>query len=93
MTSKERAFLRSKATNIETIFNVGKEGVTPELVRSLDEALEARELIKIGILKNCLEDKNEVATTIAERTKSEVVQIMGRKITLYRWSKKNQYGI
>ena len=93
MTSKERAFLRSKANGIEAIINIGKDGVTPEIVDAIDEALEARELIKVSVLKPCLDDKRDIADTIAGRTRSEVVQVMGRKITLYRWSKKNQYGI
>ncbi len=93
MTSKERAFLRSKANGIEAIINIGKDGVTPEIVDAIDEALEARELIKVSVLKTCLDDKRDIADTIAGRTRSEVVQVMGRKITLYRWSKKNQYGI
>ena len=93
MNSKERALLRSKAHEIDPIVHVGKDGVTPDVVEAVDEALEARELIKVSILKNCLDDKREIAETIAARTRSEVVQIMGRKITLYRWSKKNQYGI
>ena len=93
MNSKERAFLRSKANGIDAIINIGKDGVTPDVVDAVDEALEARELIKISVLKNCLDDKREIAETVAARTRSEVVQVMGRKITLYRWSKKNQYGI
>lgn len=93
MNSKERAFLRSKANGIDTIINIGKDGVTPDIVNAVDEALEARELIKVGVLKNCMDDIRTSAETLAGRTRSEVVQVMGRKITLYRWSKKNQYGI
>ncbi len=93
MTSRERAFLRSKANGIDAIINIGKEGVTPEIVEAVDEALEARELIKINVLKTCLDDLRQIADTVAGRTKSEVVQVMGRKITLYKWGKKNQYGI
>ena len=84
MTSKERANLRSAAHHLEPIINIGKESLTPEVTDAIDEALEARELIKVGVLKNCMEDPKELAQTAAERTHSEVVQVMGRKITLYR---------
>ena len=88
MTSKERAALRSEAHHLEPIINVGKESLTPEVTAAIDEALEARELIKIGVLKNCFDDPREIAETVATRTKSEVVQVMGKKITLYRYNKK-----
>ncbi len=84
MTSKERALLRSQAHHLEPIVHVGKESLTPEVTAAVDEALEARELIKIGVLKNCFDDPNEIAQIVAERTKSQVVQVMGKKITLYR---------
>ena len=88
MTSKERAFLRSKANPLEAIINVGKESASPEVVSAVDEALTKRELIKINILKNCDDDKREIADLIALRTKSEVIQIVGRKVTLYRRNQK-----
>ncbi len=88
MTSKERAELRSAAHHLEPIINVGKESLTPEVTNAIDEALEARELIKIGVLKNCFDDPREIAETVANRTNSEVVQVMGKKITLYRYNKK-----
>lgn len=89
MTGKERAFLRSQAHSLEAILHIGKESLTPELVASIDEALAARELIKIGVLKNCFDDPRELAEMAAERTHSQVVQVMGRKITLYRRKKKD----
>jgi len=88
MTSKERALLRSQAHHLDPIINVGKESLTPEVTAAIDEALEARELIKIGVLKNCFDDPREIAETVAGRTSSEVVQVMGKKITLYRYNKK-----
>ena len=88
MTSKERAELRSQAHHLEPIVHIGKESVTPEVTAAVDEALEARELIKVGVLKNCFDDPKELAQIIADRTKSEVVQVMGKKITLYRYNKK-----
>ncbi|MBR6350538.1 MAG: ribosome assembly RNA-binding protein YhbY [Lachnospiraceae bacterium] len=88
MTSKERALLRSQAHHLEPIVHVGKDSLTPEVTAAVDEALEARELIKVGVLKNCFDDPNEIAQIIAERTKSQVVQVMGKKITLYRKNNK-----
>ncbi|MBR3244318.1 MAG: ribosome assembly RNA-binding protein YhbY [Parasporobacterium sp.] len=94
MTGKERAFLRSEAHSLEPILHIGKETVTPEVVNAIEEALAARELIKIGVLKNCFDDPREVAELVAERSKSQVVQVMGRKITLYKRKKKDsKYNI
>ncbi len=89
MTSKQRAYLRSLASNITPIFQVGKASLTPEIVTAVDEALEKRELIKISVLKNCFDDPNELADIVAERTRSQVVQVIGKKIVLYRPAKKN----
>jgi len=88
ITSKQRAYLKSLAQTIEPIFQVGKSGITPEITKSIDEALEARELIKINVLNNCMLDLADVAETLSGRTKSVVVQVIGRKIVLYRVSKK-----
>ena len=90
MTSKQRAYLKKLANNIDPIFQVGKSAVTPEIVSALSDALEARELIKLHVLNNCLEDPKSVAETIAGRTRSEVVQVIGRKIILYKESKENK---
>ena len=88
MTGKERALLRSQAHHLDPIVHVGKESLTPEVTHAVDEALEARELIKIGVLKNCFDDPNEIAQIVAERTGSQVIQVMGKKITLYRYNPK-----
>ncbi len=87
MTGKERAILRSQAHHLDPIVHVGKESLTPEVTKAIDEALEARELIKVGVLKNCFDDPNEIAQIVAERTGSQVIQVMGKKITLYRYNK------
>ena len=87
MTSKQRAYLKSLAMTIDPVFQIGKAGVTPELTQAVDEALEARELIKLAVLKNCLEDGSQMAAVLAERTHAEVVQVIGRKIVLYRQAK------
>ncbi len=90
MTSKQRAYLRGLGSNIDPIFQIGKSGVTPELTKSVDEALEARELIKIHILKSCDEDGRELADTISGRTHSSVVQVIGKMIVLYRPAKEEK---
>lgn len=87
MTSKQRAYLKGLAMKMDPIFQVGKNNLTPEIITAIDEALEARELIKISVLKNCSEDAHEIAQTMGERTRSEVVQVIGKKIVLYRESK------
>lgn len=87
MTSKQRAYLKGLAMNIEPVYQVGKSSISPELTNGLDEVLEARELVKIHVLKNCLDDPKEIAQMLGERTHSEVVQVIGKKIVLYRESK------
>ena len=89
LTSKQRAYLKSKAQVIEPILQVGKSSVTTELISSVSEAIEKRELIKLHILQNCLDDPKEIANTIAERTQSTVVQIIGKKIVLFKQKKKD----
>lgn len=86
MTSKQRAYLKSLAMTMESIYQVGKSSITPEITKGIEEALEARELIKITVLKNCMDDPKEIASIIAERTQSEVVQVIGKKIVLYKES-------
>ncbi|MDF2800608.1 MAG: hypothetical protein K0S61_511 [Anaerocolumna sp.] len=87
MTSKQRAYLKGLAMKIEPIYQVGKSSLTPELTKGIEEALEARELIKVTVLKNCIDDPKEIAGMVAERTHSEVVQVIGKKFVLYRESK------
>ena len=93
MTSKQRAYLCSLAMKIEPILQLGKSGVTPENTASVAEALEARELIKISVLQNCLFDPQDMAQMLAERTQSEVVQVIGKKIILYKRGKKDKRKI
>ncbi len=90
LTSKQRAYLKSLAMNTEPIFQIGKNSITPEYTASVDEALAKRELIKLSILKSCDDDPKELAEMIAGRTKAVVVQIIGKKIVLYRPAKKPQ---
>jgi len=90
MTSKQRAYLKSLANNENLIVHVGKNSLTPEIIDAVDEALTSRELIKIGVLKNCFDDPKEIAQIIAERSRSEVVQVIGKKIILFRQNKKKE---
>ena len=86
MTSKQRAYLKSMAMDLDPIFNVGKASVTPDFIEGIREALEKRELIKVGVLKNCMDDPKELASLIAERSGAQVVQVIGKKIVLYKES-------
>lgn len=74
---------------LDTILHIGKSGVTPEITQSVQETLEARELVKLNILKNCMYDIREIAETLADRTHSEVIQVIGRKIILFKEAKEN----
>lgn len=93
MTSKQRAYLRSLAMTMDPIFQVGKGSLSPELIEAVREAVDARELIKISVLKNCMDDPREIAEVLAERTRSQVVQVVGKKITLYKEGKKDKKKI
>lgn len=84
LTSKQRAYLKSLATNIDPIFQIGKSSLTTEIVDAVAEALEARELIKINVLKNCTDDGKSIAEALADATCSDVVQVIGKKIVLYK---------
>ncbi len=84
MTSKQRAYLMSLASSLNPIFQVGKSSLTPELTQAIGEAFNNRELIKIAVLKNCFDDPREIAEMIAGRTQSQVVQVIGKKIVLYK---------
>ena len=84
MTSKQRAYLKSLAMTMDPILQIGKSSVTPELTAAVAEALEARELIKLHVLQNCGDDLRGMAEILAERTHSQVVQVIGRKIVIKR---------
>ncbi len=87
MTSKQRAYLKSLAQTQDAIFQIGKNSLTPEMTQAVSEALQARELIKISVLQNCADDPRELAELMAERTRSQVVQVIGKKIVLYKEGK------
>lgn len=87
MTSRQRAHLKSLAMTMDPIFQIGKASLTPENTKAIAEALEARELIKISVLQNCMDDPKELAQVVAERTRAQVVQVIGKKIVLYKEGK------
>lgn len=89
MTSKQRAYLKSLASSLDPIFQVGKSSLTPQATEAIGEAFNTRELIKVAVLKNCLDDPREIAEMVAERTHSQVVQVIGKKIVLYKPDKDN----
>ena len=89
MTSKQRAYLMSLASTLNPIFQIGKSSLTPEVTEAIGEAFNTRELIKIAVLKNCFDDPREIAEMVAGRTHSQVVQVIGKKIVLYKPNKDN----
>lgn len=89
MTSKQRAYLRGLANTIDSIFQIGKGGISENLIKQLDDALEARELIKISVLETAPGSSKELAEEIASGSNSTVVQTIGNKITLFRQRKKD----
>ena len=90
LTSKQRAFLRGKANNIDAIFQIGKGGINDNMIKQLYDALEARELIKLTTLETCEYTPREAADIINEKLGADVVSVVGRKTVLYRESRKNK---
>jgi RNA-binding protein len=84
MTSKQRAYLRSLAQNTAPIMQIGKQSITPEITSAVSECFNTHELIKISILKNCFDDPKDIASKLSERTHSELIHVIGKKITLYK---------
>ncbi len=84
LTSKQRAYLKGLAMNIDPILQVGKGSVTPEFINSIDEAFNTREIIKVAVLKNCMDDPRAIAEVLSERSHSTLVQVIGKKIVLYK---------
>ena len=93
ITSKQRAYLKSLAMTMAPIQYFGKASLTEENLKNVDEALSARELIKLGVQKNCEDAPREIAEAVAARTGAEVVQFIGKKIVLYREGKEDRKRI
>ena len=91
LKGKQKRQLRALAHHLSPISQVGKSGVNSEMIQGIRDALEKRELLKVSILQNCEEDKDEVAKILSERTSSELVQIIGHTIVLYKQSSKEKY--
>ena len=89
LTSKQRAYLRGIAQSYETIFQIGKGGISDNLIMQVNDALRKRELIKLRVLENSGLASREDADAIAEQTASDVVQVIGSKFVLYRRNKKD----
>ncbi|WP_282941412.1 ribosome assembly RNA-binding protein YhbY [Paenibacillus sp. RC67] len=87
LTGKQKRYLRSMAHHLNPIFQVGKGGVNEHLIRHIEEALEVRELIKVTVLNNCMEDRNEVGQQLADEAGAELVQVIGKIIVLYKESR------
>ncbi len=90
MTSKQRAYLRGLANSLNPIFQIGKNDYNENFVVQISEALEARELIKISILNNSMQDAKSVSRVLANQTNSHVVQVIGSRFVLYKESKDNK---
>lgn len=91
LKGKQKRQLRALAHHLAPIFQIGKSGISADMVIGIRDALEKRELIKISILQNCEEDKKDLAETISSRTSSELVQLIGHTIVLYKQSSKEKY--
>jgi RNA-binding protein len=90
ITGKQRSFLRALANEIDPIFQIGKGGINENMIKQFNEALEARELIKVSVLKNSIIDTREACNEAAKYTDSDVVQVIGNKFVLYKESKENK---
>ena len=84
LTSKQRAYLKGIASTTDTIFQIGKGGIQDTLIKQVDDAIRVRELVKIKVLENSSYNAKQAAEELAEKTGSEVVQVIGNKLVLYR---------
>ncbi|ALS27241.1 ribosome assembly RNA-binding protein YhbY [Paenibacillus cisolokensis] len=90
LTGKQKRYLRSQAHHLQPIFQIGKGGINDHLVRHIEEALEARELIKVSVLNNCDVEPKELAPELADRAGAELVQVIGKTIVLYKESREHK---
>lgn len=90
LTGKQKRFLRSQAHHLQPIFQVGKGGTNEQIIRHITDAIETRELIKLSVLNNCLDDPKQIGEELAADSGSELVQVIGRTIVLYKESKENK---
>lgn len=90
LTGKQRAYLKSLANTMEPVFQIGKNGITDNFLKQVEDYLEANELVKIKVLKNSLLDATELASEIADAIGAEFVQSLGDKFVLYKESRNNK---
>ena len=90
LTGKQKRYLRSLAVNEKAIFQIGKDGLNQNLYTSLKEALKARELVKVSVLKSCETEMNEVTVELCVNTGAELVQVIGKTVVLYKRSKERK---
>lgn len=90
LTGKQKRYLRSLAHHLDPLFQVGKGGSNDHLIRHISEAIEKRELLKVSVLNNCLEDPREIGAELAEGAGAELVQVIGKTIVLYKESQDNK---
>ncbi|GGN97089.1 ribosome assembly RNA-binding protein YhbY [Saccharibacillus kuerlensis] len=90
LTGKQKRYLRSQAHHLDAIFQIGKGGLNEQLVRHINEAIELRELLKVSVLNNCLEEPKELGIELAEAAEAELVQVIGRTIILYKESREHK---
>ncbi|MFD0674084.1 ribosome assembly RNA-binding protein YhbY [Cohnella sp. GCM10027633] len=90
LTGKQKRHLRSLAHHLKPIFQVGKGSTNDHLIRHIEEALEVRELIKVSVLNNCLDDPKAIGEELAERSGAELAQVIGKTIVLYKESRENK---
>ena len=90
LTGKQRSYLKGLANKIEPIFQLGKNGITKNFLHQVDEALTAREIIKVNVLNNSFLDVKEAANEVASKSKAEFVQSIGNKFVIYRETEKNK---
>ncbi|KXZ40132.1 RNA-binding protein [Alkalithermobacter thermoalcaliphilus JW-YL-7 = DSM 7308] len=90
LTGKQRAYLKSLANGIKPITQIGKEGVTDAFLKQLDDALRARELVKVHVLENSGLDVKETANEVARLVRGEFVQAIGSKFTIYKKNREKQ---
>ncbi|MCD8027548.1 MAG: ribosome assembly RNA-binding protein YhbY [Erysipelotrichaceae bacterium] len=93
LTGKQKRYLKNKANELNAIFQIGKSGISESQINGIIDALGAHELIKIKVLKSCQVDIESIALQISQRSNSEIVQIIGRVIVLYKASEKGIYHI
>lgn len=90
LTGKQKRHLRALAHHLKPIFQVGKGSTNDHLIRHIEEALEVRELIKVSVLNNCLDDPKDIGVELAERSGAELAQVIGKTIVLYKESRDNK---